>query len=217
MSNKPFVIVVGVDYSELSGLALERAFEIAGREPNAEVHAVLVLPPFNVDPTYVSATVVHDTAGAFERLQRYIEDKLRAFIRRHEGEPLTVPVRVVSYIRLDTISAGIAQLASDLEADLVVVGTHGRHGVSRLLMGSVAEGVVRWAPCPVLVMRPKAIAAPVPVIEPPCPRCVETREATAGAELWCAQHSERHGRRHTYHQGDRSGQETEFPLVTAAK
>jgi nucleotide-binding universal stress UspA family protein len=215
MSQKPFVIVVGVDYSELSDLALTRAFEIAGREANAEVHALLVLPPLNVDPSYVSATVVQDTTGAFDRLQKHIEHKLREFVAAHDGASL--PARVISYIRLDSIPAGIAQLASDLEADLVIVGTHGRRGVSRLLMGSVAEGVMRWAPCPVLVMRPKATAETLPAIEPPCPRCVEERTRTSGAELWCEQHRERHGRRHTYHQRDRSGTETEFPLVTQAK
>ena len=48
----------------------------------------------------------------------------------------------------------IVDYAADIHADLIVVGTHGRSGVSRLLMGSVAEHVVRSAPCPVLVVRP---------------------------------------------------------------
>jgi nucleotide-binding universal stress UspA family protein len=47
----------------------------------------------------------------------------------------------------------IAQLARDWNADLLVVGTHGRRGVSRLLLGSVAEGMVRVAPCPLLLVR----------------------------------------------------------------
>jgi nucleotide-binding universal stress UspA family protein len=48
----------------------------------------------------------------------------------------------------------IVDYAKELHADLIVIGTHGRTGVSRLLMGSVAEHVVRTAPCPVLVVRP---------------------------------------------------------------
>jgi hypothetical protein len=40
---------------------------------------------------------------------------------------------------------------------------------------------------------------PMPTIEPACPRCLETRRATLGKELWCAQHRERHDRRHTFH------------------
>jgi nucleotide-binding universal stress UspA family protein len=48
----------------------------------------------------------------------------------------------------------IVDFAKEIHADLIVIGTHGRTGVSRLLMGSVAEHVVRTAPCPVLVVRP---------------------------------------------------------------
>ena len=48
----------------------------------------------------------------------------------------------------------IVEYAKSIHADVIVVGTHGRSGVSRLLMGSVAEHVVRAAPCPVLVVRP---------------------------------------------------------------
>ena len=48
----------------------------------------------------------------------------------------------------------IVTYAKDTHADLIVIGTHGRTGVSRFLMGSVAEHVVRAAPCPVLVVRP---------------------------------------------------------------
>jgi len=47
----------------------------------------------------------------------------------------------------------IAQLARDWNADLLVIGTHGRRGVNRLLIGSVAERVVRMSPCPLLLVR----------------------------------------------------------------
>jgi hypothetical protein len=117
------------------------------------------------------------------------------------------------HLRLDAPATEIAQMAADLEADMVVVGTHGRRGIARLLLGSVAEAVVRLAPCPVLVVRPKALPEPGPQIEPPCPQCVETRTASAGAEFWCERHRERHGQRHTYSQRDRVGAETEMPLT----
>ena len=99
----------------------------------------------------------------------------------------------------------IAQLAADLQADLVVVGTHGYRGVQRLLLGSIAEATVRLSPTPVLVVRPKHVVADdAPQIEPACPRCVEARRASAGKQLWCEQHLERHGRRHVYHYLDRN-------------
>ncbi|HEY3256370.1 MAG TPA: universal stress protein, partial [Polyangiaceae bacterium] len=57
----------------------------------------------------------------------------------------------------------ITRLAADVEADLVVVGSHDWHGgVPRLMLGSVAEAVTRLAPCPVLVVRRKGVAAPLP-------------------------------------------------------
>jgi hypothetical protein len=55
-------------------------------------------------------------------------------------------------------------------------------------------------------------ALPAPAIEPPCPRCVAARRASP-FQLWCAQHSERHGRRHTVYQRDRMGADTNLPLV----
>src|SRR5690606_6814628 len=85
-------------------------------------------------------------------------------------------------------------------SDLIVIGTHGRQGLRRLIIGSVAEAIVRLASVPVLVVRPKAESAPpIPEIQPPCPKCVETRKQSGGQNLWCEQHSERHGPRHTYH------------------
>lgn len=58
-------------------------------------------------------------------------------------------IMTVGYHVADTI----AEQASDWHADLLVIGTHGRRGVSRMLIGSVAERVVRVAPCPLLLVR----------------------------------------------------------------
>jgi nucleotide-binding universal stress UspA family protein len=213
---KPYVIVVGIDYSDIGDLALERAFELATEKKDAEVHIIHVLQALGAlapldlglgagapDPSLVSQ--------ASEQLRQYADKKLQAFKARH-GTKDTLFQRAVSHLRLESPAHEIAQLASDLEADLVVVGTHGRRGASRLLMGSVAEGAVRLAPCAVLVVRPKHVEEG-PRIEPPCPRCVESRRASGGKELWCEQHRERHGRRHTYHSFDRVGVETNLPLV----
>jgi hypothetical protein len=80
------------------------------------------------------------------------------------------------------------------------VGTHGRTGLKRLVLGSVAERVLKTARCPVVVMRPKdhENAGEVPDILPPCPDCVTTREASNGATMWCKRHSEHHIRPHRY-------------------
>jgi nucleotide-binding universal stress UspA family protein len=211
-SEKPYVIVVGTDYSSTSDLAFQHALELAVARPRADVHVVNVVRLYGTqalvdgpaEPTgFASVTL----ADAMALVQRYIEQRRQAF----EGSLESVRIR--AHLRLEAPAQEIAQIAADLEADLVVVGTHGRRGIARLLLGSVAEAVVRIAPCPVFVVRPKELPEQLPRIEPPCPQCVETRRATSGAEYWCEQHRERHGQRHTYSQRDRVGAETEMPLT----
>lgn len=92
----------------------------------------------------------------------------------------------------------IIQLAADLRADLIVVGTHGRSGLERMMLGSVAEQVVNKAPCPVHVARKKDYSAMAPEIEPPCPECLTAQETSRGQKLWCERHEGRrtHGRLH---------------------
>jgi len=216
-TNKHYVIVVAVDYSESGKLALERAFELASEKAGAELHVVNVLPVYQ---SGVADTANGAWAGglptieeASEQLRSYVDKARDVFKAAHPGENLAFLEKMIAHQRVSVPSEEIAQLAADVEADLIVLGTHGRRGVPRLILGSVAESTLRLAPCPVLVVRPKAVPVPGPVIEPPCPRCLEARKQSHGKEFWCAQHRERHGQRHTYHQGDRAGTETNMPLV----
>ena len=213
-ANKPFVIVVGVDFSETSDMALDHALELAQQRPT-ELHALHVLPlnlpGLSPSPTNTAATPPLPAAGeAAAHLKEHVETRARTLLGSRTTRPAA---RLVTHIRLDAPNVEVAQLAADLEADLIIVGTHGRQGVSRLFLGSVAEATVRHAPCPVLVVRKKAPPEPAPAIEPPCPRCVEARRASGGTELWCEQHRERHGQRHTYHQGDRASAGVNMPLL----
>jgi nucleotide-binding universal stress UspA family protein len=213
---KPYVIVVGVDYSEASDLALEQALEMAAARANAEVHIVNVVRLYGnqalVDAAAAPGFSAVSLADANAQLIAYVERRQQAY-RAGKSQAGRTALRVVSHLRLEAPAEEIAQTAADLEADLVVVGTHGRRGISRLLLGSVAEAVVRLAPCPVFVVRAKTLSAEAPKIEPPCARCVQTRVETGGKEFWCEQHRAHHGQRHTYHQVDRIGGETEMPLT----
>lgn len=193
-------VVVGIDYSETGHLALQRALTLA----HGTLHVVHVveerLPmgtpvmPVEVAPAPVSL----DEESS--RLRRYVEDEIAAV---SSGTPQPTAALVVSHLAQGSPAEELVQLASDLEADLIVVGTHGRRGVKRFILGSIAERTVRLATCPVLVERPKATAKDEsPRIEPPCEACIAKRRETAGRELWCNQHRERHGRRHVYHAHD---------------
>jgi nucleotide-binding universal stress UspA family protein len=208
MSNKPYVIVVGIDYSSHAERALSAAFEQANKHTAAELHVTHVSPPISDGEGAFLATGPLSLNELKDRLVTY----LRSFVLKLDAAS-AANVRVISHVLVDTPMFGLTSLASALEADLIVVGTHGRNGVARWLLGSVAEGVVRQATCPVLVVPPEPQELKVPSIEPPCPRCVEERQATAGREMWCQQHRERHGQRHTYHQSDRVGADTNMPLV----
>lgn len=215
MSTKPYTVVVGTDFSEHAVRALRVAYEHALQHAPAELHVVNV--SFAANPAPVAPLAPH--MGLVTVPVASIEEQRSALLEHIDSELAKLPrsssaaVRVFGHVLIDTPSLALTQLASQLEAELLVVGSHGLNGVARWLLGSVAEAVVRQATCPVLVVPPEPAALAVPAIEPPCPRCVEARRASAGAELWCEQHRERHGRRHTYFQADRAAAETNFPLV----
>ena len=193
--SKSYVIIVGVDYAELGDLALEHACEMAKAHEPSHLHVVHVT---TLNPSHSDTRDEAWSRGfkeASTRLHEHAEQVIKTW---RDAHALTVPfARLTTHVRTGSPADAIAQLASDVEADLVVVGTHGRPGARRFVLGSVAERTMRLAPCPVLVVRPPDVT--VPEIEPPCPRCIETRRATEGKEIWCAQHREHHDKRHTYH------------------
>ncbi len=217
MNEKPSLILVGIDFSELADRALEQALLLASERSNAELHVLSIVHPIMAldgryaIPAYSVLDEANSLANANERLRVHVQARVESFGTKYPGR--SFPVRVASHATIGSPTHGIAQMASDLGADLVVIGTHNRRGVERVLLGSVAEGTVRYAHCPVLVI-PAQQPHDELQITPPCSECVRTRRESAGQQLWCAQHQERHGRRHTYHQADRSGAESNFPLVT---
>jgi hypothetical protein len=105
--------------------------------------------------------------------------------------------RFFGHLRTGDPAREIVQLASDVAADLIVVGTHGRTGMMKLLLGSVAQTVLTNAACPVLVVKPRGLPE-WPAIEPRCPNCVEAQASSHGQRLWCERHSQRHASAHTY-------------------
>ena len=131
--------------------ALRAAENLARSTPDSELHLVHAFGWPTV--SFGSREVVAMSQPGFS------EDLDRA---REELDKLVGPAargisRVTSHLRVGAPARAIVQLASDVSADLVVVGTHGRSGFDRLMFGSVAEKVVRSAPCPVLTVRPKTV------------------------------------------------------------
>lgn len=162
MKTKPFVVLVGMDFSALADRALAHAFELATRHERAEVHVLCVIPSAGLGShhalTGYSLTAeagVRD--GAFESLRAHVQAELDKFVAR-AAPPRRVPEQVMSHVRVDVPALGLVELASTLSADLIVLGTHGHHAPRHSLMGSVAENTLRYAACPVLVVPAGKIA-----------------------------------------------------------
>lgn len=206
--NAMYSMVVGVDYADVSTSALAHAIGLARGRERSHIHVIHALsggpwlqrgiPDPMPSPGSLNLAFVEPPAtDMLNDAKAYIEKVLTAF-----GLNGSTPnVAWTLHFRHTEPASAIVQLASDVGADLVVVGTHGRQGVERFLLGSVAERVVRLAPCPVLIVRPvgAVAAADAPRIEPVCPDCLQTRNVTAGKELWCERHNQHHERAHTYH------------------
>jgi nucleotide-binding universal stress UspA family protein len=143
-------ILVATDFSECSNAALDFASRLAS-DTNARLHIVHVngiidisvpaIPP--AEPAYYyDAPWGHERHEIRERLIKTVPTVANVAFEHHYLTGLPV--------------AQILKLAEHECIDLIVLGSHGRSGFSRLLMGSVAEGVIRGATCPVLVVKPTA-------------------------------------------------------------
>lgn len=189
------VTVVGIDFTDLSNHALDQALEVSALN-KGEVHVVYVEQDRPIEAVLQgSFTEAVSTDAALEQVRQRATERI-AEVTKKRGK-LAI-ARVVAHFRRGSPAHEIAQLAADLDADLVIVGSHGRRGVERMVLGSVAERVSRLARCPVWIIRPKNHVGGerVPEIEPPCPDCLAKRAATNGAELWCTRHAEHHIRAH---------------------
>ena len=140
-------VLVATDFGEASAAALAYGRELA-RTFNAALHVLHV-----ADDVYVRLGGDAYVA-VLPELQKDIEQtahrQLDELLIDNDQPPLTVKKVVVTSA---ATAACIVQYARDHAIDLIVVGTHGRGVVAHLLMGSVAERVVRTGPCPVLTVR----------------------------------------------------------------
>ncbi len=180
------VYLVAVDSTEIAAHALEVACGLgAALGGNAELHLVHVLEPIPA-PVVLGAGPAISPVDLLDVGRAVLDRAVADAARRFSG-------RICSHVVAGVPWREITQLASNLRADLVVVGTAGRTGLARMTLGSVAEKVVRHAGCPVLVVRPKDHHAQAePGIEPPCDDCLKVQTETARQKLWCARHAERH-------------------------
>lgn len=142
-------IVVAYDFSEPADLALERAVEIACRAPEHVLHFITAIDPHHGLGLEPDEVVDYRYA---EHVQAVLAGRLHAIFEAREAQG---EVHFFVHARIGRPVEEILFLAADIGADLIVVGSHGRTGVTRLILGSVSEIVVRKARCPVIVARAK--------------------------------------------------------------
>jgi nucleotide-binding universal stress UspA family protein len=147
-------ILVPIDFSPPSDAALEYARTIATRF-GASLHLFHVAQdPYQA--FYPTEVYVPAMEGVRDEIAAESLKRLTERLRASDVTDLQATADVV----IGTPAWSIVEYASGHEIDLIVMGTHGRGGMSHLLMGSVAERVVRTAACPVLTVRQPQQAAP---------------------------------------------------------
>lgn len=139
-------ILVATDFSTPSDVALNYARDLC-RSYDAAMHVLHVVDD-------VTTRYSTEMGFAFPDLQTGLEETARKQLDALVTNDDRQSIRVVPAVRVAPSAAdGITRYAVENLIDLIVVGTHGRGALKQLLMGSVAERVVRTAPCPVLTVR----------------------------------------------------------------
>jgi nucleotide-binding universal stress UspA family protein len=138
-------VLFATDFSDVSEAALPYVTALSLRY-GSTVHVVHVLPdvtllrPGAPDPVMFGSIYEEAHSGAQEKIQQ-LSGRLRGFPHK-------------TYVRHGDVLAVLKQVIEEQKIDLLVLGTHGRTGLGRLLMGSVAEQIFRQANCPVLTVGP---------------------------------------------------------------
>jgi universal stress protein A len=142
-------ILVATDFSLDADGALLYALALARTIP-ASLHVLHVVDNPLAAGVWSSEVYTSEVAGLQINLVRDAETQLRRGLRAidHHG------IKITSEVKTGRPGPTIVECARDGGHTLIVVASHGRTGLSRMLMGSVAEYVVRHASCPVLVVRP---------------------------------------------------------------
>ena len=136
-------VLIPVDFSVPASVqAVTTAMQLVAKPQ--DLHVLHVLEPS--PPTSFGYGDISEVPGSPEQ-QKLVAEQLSQFLKEHHAVGATAVVRV------GDAGLVIADYAKECHADLIVIPSHGYHGVKRLLLGSVAERVLHYAPCPVLVLR----------------------------------------------------------------
>lgn len=140
-------ILCPLDFSEFTDEIVNYAVNIAGKY-GAELHFLHIVPNLNYFTPYESFLTPENLIAIEKNIEAEVDKDFEKIIKKVDmpvkkivknGAPF---VEIIDYVKAESI-------------DLVIMGTHGRSGIEHILIGSVAEKVVRKSPCPVLTIRPR--------------------------------------------------------------
>ena len=139
-------VLAPTDFSDPSRVAVDYAVEMVA--PGGTIILCHVVDDIPLTYGYVGVAVPPPELG------RKMADEAAAELERFVPAKVPPGVNVVRKVLHGSPFVSIVRLARDESVDVIVMGTHGRSGLKHILIGSVAEKVVRKSPCPVMVVRP---------------------------------------------------------------
>ena len=143
-------ILVPTDFSDFSKPAVQYACAIAARF-GSEVHLLHVVP----DPAMLVPEAAAFSVESMQAQAQSMAKDAAAQLELLPGDGWDNGKPIIREVRVGTAFLEIIEYAREKDVDLIVIGTHGRSALMHILMGSVAERVVRKASCPVLTVKPE--------------------------------------------------------------
>ncbi len=141
-------LLVPVDESPISYAAAEQALSLA-KDLNCPVTimSVIAVDPFVGVDFYKVAPAITDY---FMQAEQNAQNRLAEIQQSFSREGISVDTKIIRGV---AASEGIVQIANEIGADLIIMGSHGRTGVKKMMLGSVAQNVLTQSPVPVLIVK----------------------------------------------------------------
>ena len=152
MASTERTLIVGIDYSDFCIPALDQALQLAAKSAGTRLVPLLALPA-------ATPTRLEEAEATTEDFVARAQDNLVRLVQQRAQLLGVEPGRVLPLVCFGEAADCLIARARELGAELICVGTHARRGVDHLLLGSVAEQIVRQAPCSVLVARERPESA----------------------------------------------------------
>lgn len=140
-------ILCPVDFSKFTEEVIAYAADIA-KQYGAELHVLHVIPNLTYFTPYESFLTPENLVAVEKNIQNEVERDFGKILK-HVG------MEIKKVVKTGVAFVEIIDYAKSEGIDLIVMGTHGRSGIEHILIGNVAEKVVRKSPCPVMTIRPK--------------------------------------------------------------